>query len=94
MEAVIKTHGLTKLYGGVVGVRDLDLEIYEGEVFGFLGPNGSGKTTTMRLLTGFLRPTSGQATILGLDVWRHSVQIKAHLGFLPDLLVPKSLQRS
>ncbi len=59
MDTVIKTEGLTKLYGSVVGIRDLDLEVYGGEIFGFLGPNGSGKTTTMRLLTGFVRPTCG-----------------------------------
>lgn len=82
--AVIKIERLTKLYGAVVGIQDLDLEVRQGEIFGFLGPNGSGKTTTMRLLTGFLRPTGGRATIMGLDVWRDSVEIKARMGFLPD----------
>ena len=84
MAVVIQTEGLTKYYGKVVGVEELDLSITEGEIFGFLGPNGSGKTTTIRLLSGFLRPKAGRATVLGLDSWRDSVRIKAHLGFLPD----------
>jgi len=84
VETVIHTKALTKMYHQVVGVRDLDLEVYRGEIFGFLGPNGSGKTTTIRLLTGFLRPTQGSATVLGMDAWKDSTRIKARLGFLPD----------
>ncbi len=84
IEAVIYTKALTKLYGKVVGVRSLDLKVQPGEIFGFLGPNGSGKTTTIRLLTGFLHPTSGSATVLGMDAWRDSTKIKARIGFLPD----------
>ena len=82
---VLQVRGLTKLYNKVVGVKDLDLAVHEGEIFGFLGPNGSGKTTTIRLITGFLRPTGGTATILGLDVWRDSHRLKRELGFLPDV---------
>ena len=82
---VLQASGLTKLYGKVVGVQGLDLTVRQGEVFGFLGPNGSGKTTTIRLLTGFLRPTGGSATILGMDVWRESHRLKRELGFLPDI---------
>jgi ABC-2 type transport system ATP-binding protein len=81
----LRVQGLTKLYHNVVGVKDLELAIHEGEIFGFLGPNGSGKTTTIRLLTGFLRPTRGSATILGMDVWRDSHRLKRELGFLPDV---------
>ena len=81
----MQVQGLTKLYNDVVGVKDLDLGVHEGEIFGFLGPNGSGKTTTIRLITGFLRPTGGRATILGMDVWRDSHRLKRELGFLPDL---------
>ena len=84
MSVIIKTEALTKLYGQTVGIQELNLEIREGEIFGFLGPNGSGKTTTMRLLTGFLRPTRGRATVLGLDAWKEATRVKAHLGFLPD----------
>ena len=84
-KVVLQIQGLTKLYHSVVGVDDLHLDVHEGEVFGFLGPNGSGKTTTIRLITGFLRPTSGSATVLGMDVWRDSHRLKQELGFLPDM---------
>jgi ABC-2 type transport system ATP-binding protein len=63
----IRTLALTKRYGSVVGLADLDLEVERGEVFGYLGPNGAGKTTTIRLLLGLLRPTSGTAHVLGID---------------------------
>jgi ABC-2 type transport system ATP-binding protein len=79
----IRTEGLTKLYGRVVGIRDLDLEVHEGEVFGFLGPNGAGKTTTIRLLLDFLRPSAGRAEVLGLDAQRDSIEIRRRLGYLP-----------
>ena len=84
MTAAIKTEGLTKFYGKVLGIQGLDLEVAEGEIFGFLGPNGSGKTTTIRILTGFLRATDGRAQVLGLDCWRDTIRIKARTGFLPD----------
>lgn len=80
---VIHTEGLTKHYGKVVGVEGLDLEVSEGEVFGFLGPNGAGKTTTLRLLMGLLRPTSGRALVFGLDTWKESVSVKAKTGYQP-----------
>jgi ABC-2 type transport system ATP-binding protein len=64
-DLVIRTEGLTKSYGPQTGVFGLDLRVRRGEVFGFLGPNGSGKTTTMRMLVGLIRPTSGTATVLG-----------------------------
>ncbi len=83
MGAAIRTEGLTKTYGKNRGIRDVDLEVREGEVFGFLGPNGAGKTTTIRTLLGFLRPTSGDARIFGLDVRNESVEIRARLGNLP-----------
>ncbi len=77
------THGLRKLYGRRVGVEDLDLSLAEGTIFGFLGPNGSGKTTTIRLLLGFLRPTAGTARIFDLDCWRDSARLKEEVGYLP-----------
>jgi len=83
VEAVITTSGLTKTYGNDRGILDLDLEIEAGEVFGFLGPNGAGKTTTIRTLLNFLRPTSGSATIFGLDSRTESVAIRAAVGNLP-----------
>ena len=67
-DAAIATVGLTKHFGSVVALDSLDLEVRSGEVFGFLGPNGSGKTTTIRLLLGLIRPTRGSATILGIPV--------------------------
>ena len=71
--APIKTEGLTKHYGDVKALVDLDLEVQRGEVFGFLGPNGAGKTTTIRSLLHFLFPTEGKASVLGLDVATNAV---------------------
>ena len=79
----IETHGLTKLYGDVAAVADLDLEVVEGEVFGYLGPNGAGKTTTIRLLLDLIRPTSGTARVLGMDARTDAVEIHRHTGYLP-----------
>jgi len=83
MTAVIETHGLTKYYDGNRGVVDLDLTVEAGAVFGFLGPNGAGKTTTIRLLLDLIRPTSGEARVLGLDARRDSVAIRRRIGYLP-----------
>ncbi len=87
----IATHGLSKDYGSGRGVFELELEIRQGEVFGFLGPNGAGKSTTMRLLLDLIRPTAGSAQVLGLDTRRDSLAIRRRIGFLPgDLaLYPK-----
>jgi ABC-2 type transport system ATP-binding protein len=82
--AVISTVGLTKVYGRKGrGIRDVDLEVDEGEVFGFLGPNGAGKTTTIRVLLGFMRPTGGRAEVFGLDTRKQSVEVRARVGNLP-----------
>jgi ABC-2 type transport system ATP-binding protein len=80
---VIATRGLSKDYGSARGLFGLDLEVDQGEVFGFLGPNGAGKSTTMRLLLDLIKPTSGSAEILGLDTRRDSLAIRRRLGFLP-----------
>ena len=69
MSTIIQTNQLTKSYGRSRGILAVTFAIQEGEVFGFLGPNGAGKTTTMRVLMGLLRPSSGSATIGGLDCW-------------------------
>jgi len=80
----IVTDGLGKRYGRtVVALEDLTIDVRPGEIFGFLGPNGAGKSTTIRLLLGFLHPTAGQATVLGMDTERESVQIRSRVGYLP-----------
>jgi ABC-2 type transport system ATP-binding protein len=81
---VIETAGLGKRFGDTAAVVDLDLRVEAGEVMGFLGPNGSGKTTTIRLLMGLLRPSAGRATILGKDCHRDAVALKRDVGYLPD----------
>jgi ABC-2 type transport system ATP-binding protein len=78
MTDVIEAVGLTKRYGKRRGIEDVDLQIHEGEVFGFLGPNGAGKTTTIRILLGLLRPTAGRSSVLGHDSWREAA--RAHVG--------------
>jgi len=83
---MIVTEGLSKQYGQVSALRDLTLEVRRGEVFGLLGPNGSGKTTTIRLLLGQLRPTFGRATIAGYDCWSSSQQVKELVSYLPGEL--------
>ena len=84
--AVIHTEGLTKHYGSLHALSDLDLEVHRGEIFGYLGPNGAGKTTTIRLLLDLIRPTSGHAHIFGMDVNRESVAVRARIGNLPGEL--------
>jgi ABC-2 type transport system ATP-binding protein len=81
--AIIETEKLTKSYGPHRGIIDVDLEVNQGEVFGFLGPNGAGKTTTIRTLLDLIRPTSGRASIFGLDAAADAVQIHRRLGYLP-----------
>ena len=80
---VIATHGLSKDYGSGRGLFELELEVAQGEVFGFLGPNGAGKSTTMRLLLDLIKPTSGSAQVLGLDTAADSLTIRRRVGFLP-----------
>jgi ABC-2 type transport system ATP-binding protein len=81
---VIETHDLTKSFGVKTAVRGVSLRVEAGEVMGFLGPNGSGKTTTIRLLMGLLRPSSGRASILGRDCHADAVALKRDVGYLPD----------
>jgi ABC-2 type transport system ATP-binding protein len=81
---VIETEGLCKRFGGTLAVDGLNLRVEAGEVMGFLGPNGSGKTTTIRLLMGLLRPSAGRATILGRDCHSDAVALKRDIGYLPD----------
>ena len=82
-DAVISMRGLTKHYGSVAALTDLDLDVLRGEIFGFLGPNGAGKSTTIRTLLGFIHATRGSATVLGRDVATDSVEIRRLTGYLP-----------
>src|SRR5690242_13929293 len=84
MSAAIDCQKLSKRYGrrGPFALKDLTLQVKPGEVYGFLGPNGAGKSTTIRTLLNFLQPTGGSARILGLDIVKDSVGIKARLGYL------------
>src|SRR5947209_10111601 len=83
---LLRTEHLTKDYGRRRALDDLNLEVASGEVFGLLGPHGSGKSTALRLLLGFLRPTSGKATIAGHDCWRDGVAARRHVAYLPGEL--------
>ena len=83
MAGVIETSGLTKRYGGVTAVSDLNLQVEAGQVFGFLGPNGAGKSTTIRMLMALQRPTQGRATLFGLDAAADSVTVHRRVGYLP-----------
>lgn len=80
--AAIRTHALSKRYGGTVALRALDLEVHEGEVYGYLGPNGSGKTTTIRLLLGLHRPSSGSAEVFGIDCWHRPVAAHRRVAYV------------
>ncbi|HBI57202.1 MAG TPA: ABC transporter [Firmicutes bacterium] len=79
---VIETVGLTKYYGKTKGIENVNLQVQEGEIFGFIGPNGAGKSTTIRTLLNFIFPTAGEARVLGLDVVRQSREIRAQVGYL------------
>ncbi len=83
MAPIIRTDGLTKDYGRVRGLDNLSLEVQAGEVLGFLGPNGSGKTTTIRLLLDLIRPTRGSASVGGFDCQRQSLRARRLVGYLP-----------
>ncbi|NND84094.1 MAG: ABC transporter ATP-binding protein [Acidimicrobiia bacterium] len=83
-DTAIHTEGLTKHYGDVEALNDLDLVVGMGEVFGFLGPNGAGKTTMIRTILDLIRPTRGKASILGFDSHADAVEIRNHVGYLPS----------
>lgn len=83
---VIETHGLQKSYGPVRALRGVDLEVRQGEIFGFLGPNGAGKTTTIRCLLDLIRPNGGTLSVLGLDPQLQPVAVRARCGYLPGEL--------
>lgn len=82
--SAIQTRNLSKSFGDVQALKDLDLVVPRNSIFGFLGPNGAGKTTAMKILLGLIRPTSGQATLLGYDVQDESLAIRNRIGYLPQ----------
>ncbi len=81
-QAVIKTENLTKRFGDFIATNAITLEVYSGEIFGFLGANGAGKTTAMRMLCGLSIPSSGNAVIAGYDVYRETERIKKNIGYM------------
>lgn len=81
---IVQAVRLTKHYGSFVALQSFDLDVDERDILGFIGPNGAGKTTTLRIFSTLLRPTSGSATIDGMDVVRHAYDIKRIIGFMPD----------
>ena len=94
MKTAIRTENLTRRFGSFTAVDGVNLEIEEGDIFGFLGPNGSGKSTVIRMLCGLLLPTEGSAEVLGNDVVRDSEAVKTSIGYMsqqfslyPDLTV-------
>jgi len=98
-EVVIQTDKLTKRFGDFTAVDEMTFEVFKGEIFGFLGANGAGKTTAMRMLTGLSNPTSGKATVAGFDVYKKSENIKKNIGYMSqkfslyeDLTIMENLQ--
>src|ERR1041384_1295494 len=82
MEPVIKSKNLSKKFGDFVAVDKITFEVEKGEIFGFLGANGAGKTTAMRMLTGLSKPSSGAATVAGFDVFKQAEKIKKNIGYM------------
>jgi ABC-2 type transport system ATP-binding protein len=85
-EKIIETHDLTVYYGKYRGIKNVNLTVERGEAFGFLGPNGAGKTTTQRVLLDVIRPTSGRASIFGMDSRMRGVELRQRVGYLPGEL--------
>ena len=81
---MISVSELTKTYGQTLAVDHISFEVPKGQIVGFLGPNGAGKSTTLRILTCYMPPTSGGATVNGFDIFKQSVQVREHLGYLPE----------
>ena len=88
--ATIEANRITKRYGDVDALQGIDLAVERGEFFGLFGPNGAGKTTMLRILTGQLRPTSGEARVLGVDVVHEPLRVKALTGIVPEVESPPS----
>lgn len=98
-EIVIKTDKLTKRFGNFIATNAISFEVYAGEIFGFLGANGAGKTTAMKMLCGLSKPSSGKATIAGFDIYKQTEEIKKNIGYMSqkfslyeDLTVLENIQ--
>ena len=98
-EVVIKTDKLTKRFGNFIATNEVTFEVYAGEIFGFLGANGAGKTTAMKMLCGLSKPSSGNATIAGFDIYKQTEEIKKNIGYMSqkfslyeDLTVIENIQ--
>jgi len=81
---MIQAENLTKYYGDYPAIEDVSFTVNRGSIVGFLGPNGAGKTTTMRILTGYMPPTSGTATVAGYNVFTDSLEVRRHIGYMPE----------
>jgi ABC-2 type transport system ATP-binding protein len=90
MKNVVEIRNLTKNFGELKAVNSLSLSVKEGELFGLLGPNGSGKTTTVKLLTGQLKPTKGNAKVLGINVLKNPIKVREVVGIIPEQETPPS----
>jgi ABC-2 type transport system ATP-binding protein len=98
-EYAVITQDLTKNFGSFTATRNLNVQVKKGEIFGFLGANGAGKTTAIRMLCGLLQPSSGQATVAGFDIYRESEKIKQNIGYMSqkfslydDLTIKENIQ--
>lgn len=81
---MIEIQNLTKDYGRIRAIDDVSFTVGKGEIVGFLGPNGAGKTTTMNIITGFISSTSGSVRVAGYDILENPVEVKRHIGYLPE----------
>ena len=81
---MIRVENLTKYYGKRLAVDNISFNVEKGEIVGFLGPNAAGKTTTMRILTGFLAPTRGEAWVAGYNIMTHSLEARQHIGYFAE----------
>ena len=90
MVLILETKNLTKKYGDITAVDNVNLSVERGELFGLLGPNGSGKTTMIKMLTGQTRPTGGSATVLGLDAEQDPIGVRERVGIIPEQETPPS----
>ncbi len=90
MEALLEARNLSKTYGSTTAVDGVSLSVQKGALFGLLGPNGSGKTTMIKMLTGQVRPTGGSATVLGLDVEKDPITVRERIGIIPEQETPPS----